>query len=169
MTTKQTQIAVQKSTSLHRHARKCTICHHEDREDIELDFLHWHHCTSITSDYNLKDFRTIYRHAHATGLWERRMLNLRSAVAHLVENAENVEPSATAVLKAIQACSQINDRGEWIDAPRRIIYQIEHHHTHVGQPPEQTAAPESGDDPSESDISNRQWKGLENAATLTKH
>ncbi len=169
MTTKQHQITTTANPpSLDRHARKCAVCNHKDREDIELDFLHWHNCINISTDYELHDFRTIYRHAHATGLWERRMLNFRSAVAHIVENAESCEPSANAVLKAIQAISEINEKGEWIHSPKRVIYQIEH-----TQAASNTGSALPADKPLEaeleSEISNRQWKGLENAATSTKH
>ena len=29
-------------SALERHARKCLVCRHRDREEIESDFLHWH-------------------------------------------------------------------------------------------------------------------------------
>jgi hypothetical protein len=169
MTTKQHQITTTANPpSLDRHARKCAVCSHKDREDIELDFLHWHNCINISTDYELHDFRTIYRHAHATGLWERRMLNLRSAVAHIVENAESCEPSANAVLKAIQACTEINEQGQWIHAPRHVIYEVAHRQVSAAELPA-LAAPKPSEHELESEISNRQWKGLENAATSTKH
>jgi hypothetical protein len=60
-----------------RHARKCAICHHPDREDLEEDFLAWRNAELIQKDYELPNYRTIYRHARATGLYQRRRENLR--------------------------------------------------------------------------------------------
>jgi hypothetical protein len=172
MTTKQTHLKTTANpSSLDRHARKCKICNHKDREDIELDFLHWNSCYAISVGYDLDSARVIYRHAHATGLYDRRMLNLKFAAAHIVDHAESVTPSSAAVLKAIQACSQINSQGEWIETPRRIIHQVEHHHVSAATSPqltERSAAPVSADEPSETEISNRHWMRLENAATPTK-
>jgi hypothetical protein len=171
MTTTLLQTKSQKSPSLNRHARKCKICNHQDREDIELDFLHWQSCYAISADYNLDDTRAIYRHAHATGLYDRRLLNVKFAAAHIVDHAESCEPSANAVLKAIQALTHINDRGKWIETPRRIIYQVEHHHISVPPPPPQPALSDTQNPPSdesETEISNRHWMRLENAVTPTK-
>jgi hypothetical protein len=169
MTTQQTEPATSANPpSLNRHARKCKVCKHPDREDIELDFLHWHNCADIAADYEIEDARGLYRHAHATGLWERRNLNLRFAVAHIVEHAESVEPSANGVLKAIEACSQITDRGEWIRAPKRIIHQVEHHHMPASDKTPPPAPARALEEIAESEISNRQWMRLENAATPTK-
>ena len=41
------------------------ICSHDDREDIEDDFLHWHRCSEISYHYKLKDVRALYRHGRA--------------------------------------------------------------------------------------------------------
>jgi hypothetical protein len=171
MTTKQPQLTnTANPPSLDRHARKCKICHHKDREDIELDFLHWHNCVDIAADYELEGPRVLYRHAHATGLFNRRALNLRFAAAHIVQNAESIEPSASAILKAIEACSQINDRGEWVHVPRRVIYEIEHRH--APSAPDKSSAlpvvPDSEAGSPETEIPNRHWLRLENAATPTK-
>jgi hypothetical protein len=172
MTTTQLQIETTSNPpSLDRHARKCKICKHKDREDIELDFLHWHNCYGISVEYELGGTRVLYRHAHATGLFDRRMLNIKFAAAHIVEYAEHCKPSGTAVLKAIQACSQINDHGQWIETPRRIIHQVEHHQASAPAPPQQiqpSVIVEPAANGSETEISNRHWMRLENSATSTK-
>jgi hypothetical protein len=59
--------------------------------------------------------------AHATGLFERRRMNLRFAAETLVEESTCVTPSADAVLRAIRMCTRINDRGEWHEPPSHVI------------------------------------------------
>jgi hypothetical protein len=115
--------------ALDRHARKCAVCKHKEREFIEADFLHWHNSVDIICDFDLPNTRVLFRHAHATGLYEKRMLNMRYAAALIVDWADTVKPSATAVLKAMRACTLLSDRGEWIDPPNRVV-----HYVGVGDP-----------------------------------
>jgi hypothetical protein len=110
--------------ALERHARKCAVCKHKDREDIEADFLHWHYSSDIASDYGLPDSRALFRHAHAVGLYEARMRSIRFAAAHILDYADRVKPTANAVLKAMHACKLINERGEWIEPPARIVNYV---------------------------------------------
>jgi hypothetical protein len=177
--------------SLERHRRKCVICKHKDREDIETDFLHWHSAINIVCDYDLPQARALYRHVHATGLYAKRQQDMRYAAAHIVDNAENVKPTAHAVLQAMRACTLINDQGVWVDPPKHIV------HTHIEQAAAQltssaaeapasasTAAPTtdralpvtapsepvattSAADADSEPISNRHEMQLENAATQT--
>ncbi len=110
--------------ALERHARKCAVCKHKDRDDIEADFLHWHWSSAISYDYGLPDTRALFRHAHAVGLYEQRMRNMRYAAAHIVDYAEHVKPTANAVLKAMRACTVINERGQWIEPLTRIVNYV---------------------------------------------
>jgi len=165
---------------LERHARKCTVCHHEDREDIEADFLHWHDPEEIALDFRLRSARVIYRHARATGLYQRRMHNMRDCAALVASRAENATPSGATVLKAIRACSLINEMGEWLEPPKRVI-----HYAVVGEPPSVPSAlagksqsdralpapPDSSNEQSESndtEVSNRHLVRLETDVTSRK-
>ncbi len=104
-----------------RHARKCAICHHPDRVRIEADFLNWRNADLISDHYDLHDYRPIYRHAHATGLFQRRRANLRFAAELIIEHADSVVPTAEGVLRAIRASARINDDGQWIEPPSHVI------------------------------------------------
>jgi hypothetical protein len=106
---------------LERHARKCAICHHPDRADLEVDFLDWRNADLIKNEYDLPNYHTIYRHARALGLYERRRENLRFAAELLIEHADQAQPDANTILRAIHACARINDRGEWVEPARRLI------------------------------------------------
>jgi hypothetical protein len=126
-----------------RHARKCLICRHPHREEIDDAFLHWRSPARIASDYNLAHRRNLYRHARATGLFALRLTKLRCAVEMIIEHANAVTPSADAVIRAIHACCLINDRGEWHEPPRRVIYiHKSHDATARGSAPDQTASEE---------------------------
>lgn len=108
--------------ALARHSRKCSICHHPDREDIEQDFLHWSTPFYIQQEYDIDDARSLYCHARATGLIQRRRENLLAALDNIVERSSDVAPSADAILRTIRAYSCLDSRGRWTDPPSQIIY-----------------------------------------------
>jgi hypothetical protein len=107
--------------SVDRHERKCAICHHPQRADLEEDFLDWRNPELLRKEYEIPNYRTIYRHARATGLYQRRRENLRFAAELLVEEVDNVRPGPDTVLRAINTCARLNDRGEWIEPVKRVI------------------------------------------------
>jgi hypothetical protein len=109
-------------TALDYHARKCLICNHPDRADLEEDFVSWRNIELIQKDYELPNFRAVYRHARATGLFQRRRENLRFAAELLIEHADQAQPSPDAILRAIQVCARLNDTGEWVEPVKRVIF-----------------------------------------------
>ena len=171
-------------SALERHARKCLVCRHRDREEIESDFLHWHDVSDIVFDHKLANRRILYRHARATGLYELRMANIRDAAALIASRAEYAKATASSVLKAIHACSQIDELGRWVAPPNRTIrYTVigepqpeparEAAPSHVLLTPDEratlTSAPESAFNPTtKSARSNRYLVPLETLASSTK-
>ena len=107
--------------SLNHHKAHCVICSHSDRADIEEDFLHWRSAGDIAEEHQVGDRRTVYRHAHATGLWQRRRRNLRAALESLIEGVDTVEVTGDTVIRAAIAHARINDEGRYVDPTRRII------------------------------------------------
>ncbi len=127
----------QSSPKQSRHARRCTVCHHEDRLEIEDDFLHWRAGHRNRRRVRLPDRRAVYRHARATRLYQRRMRNMRVACSHIAGHAERVTPNAKNVLDAIRACSLIDNDGVWHEPARRVIVE----HVNAPQPsPDSVAA-----------------------------
>lgn len=108
--------------TLEHHSRKCVICNHSDRADIEEDFVSWHNVELIQRDYDLGNYRAIYRHARATGLYQRRRENLRFAAELLIEHADQVKPSPDAILRAIQICARLSGQGEWVEPAKHVIF-----------------------------------------------
>src|SRR5580698_2802783 len=122
-----------------RHARRCTVCHHENLLQIEDDFLHWRPATEIAAEYGLPDRRVMYRHARAAGLYHRRMRNMRRACSYIADHAERVTPNAKNVLDAVRYCALIDDDGVWHEPDQRTIVE----HINAPEPAQQPAATRS--------------------------
>jgi hypothetical protein len=103
-----------------RHEKFCTMCKHPKREGIERDFVNWRSPAEITKKYRLSDRGTVYRHAHAFGLFAKRRRNVRAALEHIIERAGAVEVSAASVVAAVQAYAKINAQGQWVDRSETI-------------------------------------------------
>lgn len=113
------------SANLARHAAKCRLCNHPSRAAIEFDFLNWRNPFDLVQSYGLRSLSTIYRHAHATGLLGRRRLNLRFALERMVERVGEAPVTASGIIRCVRAITRINDAGEWIDPPSRVIISRE--------------------------------------------
>jgi hypothetical protein len=131
--------------SIARHARKCTVCHHKDREFIDQDYLRWLSPKKIAREYGISHHSVVYRHADATGLRTQRRASLRATLENFIEQAEDVRATAGSVVAAVRLYAQINDQGQWVPPVRRHI--VEHYHVDErsqDQPscgPNQPAAP----------------------------
>jgi hypothetical protein len=123
-----------------RHQRKCTICDHPEREAIEEDFVHWHKVWRLARAYEIADYRSIYRHARATGLIHRRRLNFRSALDQIIENAASATVTADSVIRAIRASSCLDDSGRWTEPPKQVNFTVART-VHAAVPLEIPAAP----------------------------
>jgi hypothetical protein len=106
--------------SIGRHQRNCCICAHAQREAIENDFVAWRSPSAIATEYALADRSSVYRHAHATGLFAKRQRNIRAALERIIERADSVDVTASAVVAAIGAYSKINSAGQWIDRTQQV-------------------------------------------------
>jgi hypothetical protein len=118
---------------LERHSRKCIICHHPEREAIEEEFLHWRAPWKLAEDYNLADYRTIYRHARAAILLQRRE-NLHSALDAFVEAVDDVKFTPDSILRAMRAYSCIDRHGRWTEIPTQVHIST-FHDVHPAQSP----------------------------------
>jgi hypothetical protein len=109
-----------KPVSLDRHRRSCTVCEHERCTEIEADFVGWKSPALIAQEYGLADRTTVYRHAHAFGLFEKRKRNLRAALERIIEKADEVEVTSSAVVAAVQAYAKINAQDQWIERSEHL-------------------------------------------------
>ena len=109
-----------KIAALNRHKGQCTICWHEKCKEIEAAFVAWESPATIAKDFHLADRATVYRHAHAFGLFEKRRRNVRAALERIIEHAGEVDVTAQAVVTAVQAYAKINAQGQWIDRTEQV-------------------------------------------------
>ena len=103
-----------------RHAAECKICAHPQREEIERDFVNWRSPASITKHYGLRNRSSVYRHAHAIGLFPKRQRNVRAALEKIIERAGEVEVNAAAIVSAVTAYARINARGELVERTETV-------------------------------------------------
>jgi len=106
--------------SLGRHQRNCSVCAHQQREEIEAAFIGWRSPATIAEEYGLADRSSVYRHANALGLFPKRQKNIRAALERIIEKAGEVDVTASAVVAAVQAYAKINAAGEWIDRTETV-------------------------------------------------
>jgi hypothetical protein len=108
-----------------RHERLCSICRHPERDAIEEAFLQWQRACDIFREFKLPSRTSVYRHAHAVGLFEQRARALRFVLENIMEESSACAPSADSIIRAVRAYSCLDDRGRWIEPPRRLIIQRE--------------------------------------------
>jgi hypothetical protein len=101
-----------------RHERDCRICRHEHREEIEHAFIDWASPAKISSTFGLRSRNSIYRHARAFGLFEKRERNIRSALGKIIEKVSTVHVTGQTIVAAIVALSKLNSAGQWVDRTR---------------------------------------------------
>jgi hypothetical protein len=94
------------SGSLGRHEHHCTVCTHARREEIDLAFVNWTSPARIAREYRVSR-DSIYRHAHALSLFEKRRRNVRMALEKIIEKAGEVNVGAAAVVSAVTAYAKI--------------------------------------------------------------
>jgi hypothetical protein len=106
--------------SIGRHRRTCSVCAHQQREEIESAFIGWRSPAAIAEEFGLADRSSVYRHANALGLFPKRQRNIRAALERIIERADSVDVTASAVVAAIGAYAKINAAGEWIDRTETV-------------------------------------------------
>jgi hypothetical protein len=100
--------------SRERHEVQCSVCRHPERATIEKEWTSWGNTSRLAKEYSLSR-DSLYRHAHALGLFSKRQRNIRAALERIIERSEDVEVTASAIVSAIQAYAKINANGQWID------------------------------------------------------
>ncbi len=106
-----------------RHDRKCCVCRHPERDEIEKEFLRWRSPERIAKDFAIANHSSIYRHAHATGLFAQRATHLKLSLSPLIERAVTVPVTADSIIRAVIAFAHIDDEGKWVNPPKHVIHE----------------------------------------------
>jgi hypothetical protein len=107
---------------LSRHARLCTICCHPDRDAIEADFIRWRHPKTIAEEYKIAGRVSIYRHAHATGLFGRRKRELNRVLEDILQCVEFASfDHADVIVRAARVYAHLDEDGKWFEPSKTHI------------------------------------------------
>ncbi|MGH9715363.1 MAG: hypothetical protein ACRD4R_01340 [Candidatus Acidiferrales bacterium] len=104
--------ASRRASELSYHSRKCSVCRHRQRAEIEQALLDWDSISCITAEYHLPGRAALYRHARAVGLFAQRNRGLRGALARIISKASVVKPDAMSIVRAVELFARLNDDGE---------------------------------------------------------
>ena len=107
-----------------RHSRKCQICHHPERDQIEEDFLLWRPLNYIAHEYNIPQM-AVYRHAHALGHFKARRDKMRLGLDRVIERGPQTLVTADQVIRAVRAQACLTDDNRWIEPARQLIISNE--------------------------------------------
>jgi len=113
-------------SSLERHERKCVVCSHPDREIIEELFLHWHSPLGTALHYHVP-VRSLFRHAHATGLYASRQGNLRAVLDRILDRADEATVTGDSIIRALRAYTCLTGDNQWVEPPSRVIFSSAPH------------------------------------------
>jgi hypothetical protein len=103
--------------SSNRHKLLCTVCAHPQRNDIEREFLSWGSPAKIAADYGLANRASIYRHAHALNLHQKRINNLCGPLERIIEKVESVPVNnASVIIQAVIVLAKLRAEGKLEDA-----------------------------------------------------
>lgn len=104
-----------------RHNRKCRVCNHPDRDDIEAYFIQWGSPQAISSYYKLPD-GSLRRHARAVGLYARRQQSLRSALENVLEKSTTAHVTGDTIIRAVRAYTCLTDDNHWVEPASSVIF-----------------------------------------------
>lgn len=104
-----------------RHSRRCNVCSHPDRDIIEAEFIRWSNPDRLAEQFNLGHRSSIYRHAHATGLFERRRRELLRVLESILEAADFANfQTADVLIRATRVYAHLDDNGYWYEPPKTV-------------------------------------------------
>src|ERR1700691_2095499 len=104
-----------------RHSRKCQICHHPEREDIDHLFVNWAKPKLIAQMFEIP-WISLYRHARALDLYGLRRNNMRSVLDKILERGVEAEITGDTILRAIRAYSCLNDENKWVETASHVVF-----------------------------------------------
>ena len=121
--------------SLAHHRIKCNVCSHPERHAIDEAFLRWESPEKLVRQYAIAHRSSIYRHAHATGLYAKRRRALSSSLEFIIEHAGHVVPTVGEFFRAVKEYAQLGDNGQRIVPSKpRIITLVSDSRPETGSP-----------------------------------
>jgi hypothetical protein len=130
-------------TFLERHSRKCSICRHPQRQQIDESFLHWRSPATIMHCFGIENETTIYHHAHAFNFFALRNRNLQSALSNVIEDIDRHHFTGAEMLDAVRALAHLSEDGRWIHhtSKSEVMYSMQRLPAVAGLPAAQAVLP----------------------------
>lgn len=75
--------------NLGRHRAQCLVCRHPKCEEIDAAWVRWEYPGQIAQDFGISR-DSIYRHAHATGLFDKRQANFKMPYWKILERVDRI-------------------------------------------------------------------------------
>lgn len=107
-----------------RHSRKCKICRHPEREDIEQDYRNWFTPAEIARHYEIDD-SALHRHLNAMGLISSRRNNLQLILDRILERGAEKPISGDVIIRAVRAQACLTDDCRWVEPERKVVHIYE--------------------------------------------
>ncbi len=105
-----------------RHSRRCAVCSHPDRDAIEGEFIRWRSPKNIVRNHKIADASSLYRHAHATGLFARRRREFARVLEDILEIVEESSlDTADVIIRAARLYARLDENGNWFEPTRTNI------------------------------------------------
>lgn len=104
-----------------RHSRKCRICRHPDREEIEQEYREWFRPSDIARRHHLDD-SALHRHFRAVGLITGRRENLRIILDRIIGRGAERPVTGNEIIRAVRAQACLTDDNKWVEPAKRVIY-----------------------------------------------
>lgn len=96
-------------TNPERHSRKCVICRHKEREEIDQNYLDWKPIAEIVEGYSIPE-RSLYRHVKALGLEEKKKDNRKRLYLRIMEGANLSDITVVEALNAAKLLELIEGK-----------------------------------------------------------
>lgn len=96
----------EREVSLGRHKAQCSVCKHTQREEIEEAWLNWTGLATIEFKYKVSR-DSVYRHAHALGLFSKRRRSLIPAYERIIERGDTVNYNGSNIIAALRALEEL--------------------------------------------------------------
>jgi len=109
---------------LERHRRKCRICRHPDREEMEQEYVEWFKPAGIARHYDVPE-RALYRHFEAVGLVSSRRANLVAALENIVERGAEAPITGSTVIRAVKAICCVTGDNKWTEPAKNIVHSVQ--------------------------------------------
>lgn len=97
------------NADIERHSRKCKICNHEKKDEIEEDYLNWKPVKDIFAEYIIPE-RSFYRHVQALGLDKKKHENRSKYYLKIMERAPLDNVKLSVAIAAARLLEQVEGK-----------------------------------------------------------